>query len=80
MLSLNFEEDNRMYFQLMPLYAYWMPSCQPRCRVAGIASLPSTTYDFLLGVGDTFSESIQSLNFAEKLFNSIFDSILLNPM
>ena len=30
-----------------------------------------------LGVGDTLSDSIQCLNFAEKWFNSIFDSILL---
>jgi len=58
MLSLNLEEDNRMYFQLMPLYAYWTPSCQPRWRVAGIASLPSTRNDFLQGVGDTLSDSI----------------------
>ena len=30
-----------------------------------------------VGVGDTLSDSIQCLNFAEKRFNSIFDSILL---
>ena len=28
-------------------------------------------------MGDTLSDSIQCLNFAEKWFNSIFDSILL---
>ena len=30
-----------------------------------------------VGVGDTLSDSIQCLNFAEKWFNSIYDSILL---